>query len=302
MFRMRPRLHPPTEEEEGDRANNSVSNLNYVTPSENIKLSYMTNAARKPIGPAVSKAVEGRRLGTSPWTPFPSITEASRQLGFPRVAISNCCRGVVLHVGGYDFRTLEQNALPEEEWIDMLDPSTSMSAAPRKVSSMGRVKSFYGIIGYGTLRSDGYRVFHLPSGLRLAHRVVLYSFIGPPPDLLRMDVNHKDRNRNNNCLSNLEFLTRAENIQHSYDSNLSRRYAGAQQVFVRRRGAASETWFRSMAEAARQLSLSVKDISKCFHGDLNHIGDYELRFARVSNEDDIGAMLGEEWVDVTLDF
>jgi len=47
------------------------------------------------------------------------------------------------------------------------------------------------------------------------HRLVAHCYI-PNPDNLP-EINHKDGNPLNNCIENLEWVTRAQNIQHSYD-------------------------------------------------------------------------------------
>ncbi len=47
-----------------------------------------------------------------------------------------------------------------------------------------------------------------------AHRLVWIAYNGPIPDGLQ--INHKDLNKANNCLSNLEVVSPSENIQHSY--------------------------------------------------------------------------------------
>lgn len=49
------------------------------------------------------------------------------------------------------------------------------------------------------------------------HRIVLAAFVGPCPE--GMQVNHIDCNPCNNCLTNLEYVTPSENIQHSYKHN-----------------------------------------------------------------------------------
>jgi len=47
---------------------------------------------------------------------------------------------------------------------------------------------------------------------RRVHRLVVESFIGPIPDGL--EVNHKDLNKHNNNVDNLEIVTRKQNIIH----------------------------------------------------------------------------------------
>lgn len=73
----------------------------------------------------------------------------------------------------------------------------------------------------GWLR-NGYRAVNIktPEGMKskLVHVLIMEAFAGPK--LGRM-VNHKDGNKQNNNLSNLEYVTAAENVQHAWDMGLN---------------------------------------------------------------------------------
>lgn len=54
-----------------------------------------------------------------------------------------------------------------------------------------------------------------------AHRLVCLAFHGyPPDDGKKYEVNHKDGNKHNNVPSNLEWMTRGDNIHHAYESGM----------------------------------------------------------------------------------
>ena len=55
---------------------------------------------------------------------------------------------------------------------------------------------------------------------KFVHRLVAEAFIENPLGL--PEVNHKDCNHANNSVSNLEWCTRKENLQHSYEHGLKR--------------------------------------------------------------------------------
>lgn len=50
--------------------------------------------------------------------------------------------------------------------------------------------------------------------LLYVHRLVVQTFIPNPNNLL--EVNHKDGNKENNCIDNLEWTTRKDNVLHRF--------------------------------------------------------------------------------------
>lgn len=53
---------------------------------------------------------------------------------------------------------------------------------------------------------------------KYVHHLVAEAFIGERPG--RLVINHKDGDKTNNSLYNLEYITHAENIQHAVSSGL----------------------------------------------------------------------------------
>ena len=100
-----------------------------------------------------------------------------------------------------------------------------------EVSNLGRIRSLGGV-GQGFAKSmeypiilatwetrprkNGYECINLGSGVKpkLVHRIVLESFRGKCP--IGKEVDHSDRNRLNNKLCNLRWVTRAENLKGTH--------------------------------------------------------------------------------------
>lgn len=61
----------------------------------------------------------------------------------------------------------------------------------------------------------GYKIITLSGKTRAVHRIVAESFMEPAPTP-KHEINHIDGDKNNNSVTNLEWLTRKDNILHGY--------------------------------------------------------------------------------------
>ena len=99
-----------------------------------------------------------------------------------------------------------------------------------EISTMGRIKypirkgskPYSKRITSGGSSGDGYKTFEVRNckGVKKTtiHRLMAKTFI-PNPNEYKI-VNHKDGNKKNNNIDNLEWCTRSHNTQHAYDNDL----------------------------------------------------------------------------------
>lgn len=106
-----------------------------------------------------------------------------------------------------------------EQWKQVAEFDGYMISNYGRVYSMKKKK----LIKYGT-RGSGcgyYQVGLTKDGKtyqKSIHRLVATHFIPNPEN--KKTVNHKDTNRKNNLVWNLEWSTQKENIQHAIDNGL----------------------------------------------------------------------------------
>ena len=111
-----------------------------------------------------------------------------------------------------------------ENWKDIKNYENRYQA-----SSCGKIRSLNyrnqkGVIKELTpsISNKGYLMFPLPFGKNqksfCVHRIIAETFLDLPLDYesVKYTVNHKDGDRLNNDISNLEWMTYSENNKHSY--------------------------------------------------------------------------------------
>ncbi len=120
------------------------------------------------------------------------------------------------------------------------------------------------------IMSSGYKMVNLKKDKKQRswsiHRLLALHFIPNPNNYPQ--VNHKDGNKLNNSLENLEWCTRNENVQHMYDTGLKTykplHYLGkfgASHNRSKQVKCSNGKVYGSMSEAARELSIDTSSVS-----------------------------------------
>lgn len=155
-----------------------------------------------------------------------------------------------------------------------------------EVSNFGRVKSL--CFGRGHNREKvlkpgntkgGYLIVCLCKNSHkkwfLVHRLVAEAFIPNPNNL--ETVNHKDEVKTNNFTSNLEWMTKKDNL--NYGTRIKRIVeALGKQVQMFDKSMNLLATFQSTSEAGRATGIDQRNICACCNGNRKTIGGYIWRY------------------------
>ena len=97
----------------------------------------------------------------------------------------------------------------------------------------------------------------------LVHRLVAIAFIPNPENLAT--VNHKDGNRQNNCVENLEWLSLSDNIKHGFKNGL---YKNQKPIKIINKETKESKEFRNMALGNKYLGYNHSYLSGKIKNDI----------------------------------
>ena len=156
------------------------------------------------------------------------------------------------------------------------------------VSNMGHIKNKSKADIAPKILQGGYVVVYVYGSLNkymLLHRVVMLTW-RPTPEAEELTVDHLDHNKRNNALSNLEWVTREENMKNELTlKNLEKaNLEKSKTVYVYSEGLELLSAFTSTADAARQLNKSQGNITSCASGALRRYLGYIFSYVELTDK------------------
>ena len=168
----------------------------------------------------------------------------------------------------------------EEQWLDI--PGYE---GLYQISNFGRVKSFYfkkhrilkhhKVKGYSNVelyKNKKKKQFYI-------HRLVMENFC-PIENMNVLDVNHKDEDKSNNHISNLEWMTHKDNLNYGSRAEKARmKMQGKNSSRSKKvRCIEKNVIYEALREAERQLGIPATNISKACKGKIKTAGGYHWEY------------------------
>lgn len=152
------------------------------------------------------------------------------------------------------------------------------------ISNMGNVKSLKGRNANGRILkpyiiNSGYKMVNMmvdgKKQRKLVHRLVASSFLHLKEGLV---VNHKNGDKLDNRLVNLEVCSYKENSEHAHKNGLVNMNSVRKKVNMYDMQYNYQESFDSITEAFNKTKIDISGISKCCRGLRDHAGGYKWSF------------------------
>lgn len=266
----------------GNKHDNRVENLEWVSHSENVKRAHQ-DVNRVSTG----KMVEQWNYETKEFVKtYNSIKDAAKELEISEknfaANLSGRTNCVNSSTGKFYFQYVEPKVIMNDDELKEFEP---IKEYPNYlIHRDGRVYNINRKLFMKPRLDKGYVSIILNDKNMAIHRLVATQFI-PNPENKKI-VNHKDGDKLNNNVNNLEWVTSSENNLHAYKTGLNSTLSVHQYSLD---GKYIKT-FPSLASAAKEVGLThsqTSDLSKCCKGKHKYAHGYIWKLASECNTNDI---------------
>lgn len=256
----------------GDRSNNKVSNLEWVTVAENCARQVFPNRNKDLSN--VRRAVRQLTLEGEFVQIWESQTAAAKGVSVSDTNIQACCAGKQKSAGGFRWENVDKpkvELLPGEVWV-----AFGYEGVEYYGSNKGRILLKTGGVTLGSIR-NGYRIG--PNN-HPVHRLIATAFKPNPEN--KPCVNHIDGNSLNDEADNLEWVTYSENTRHAIATGLMPPGGRAQPVAQYEMDGSLVRTYDSIAEASRQTGFNSGNIGSACRGQTYRtVGGYKWEYLDV---------------------
>jgi hypothetical protein len=218
-FILNPEDKPTVNHKNKDTTDNRVVNLEWQTQKENNEHKVSNNYKRKDATTrAVWKCHKDTHQKLELYSSFNDAAKSIDSSNWKVIAsnIRSVLCGKYKQSNGFFWIYEEYPVIEGEIWREIM---FIQGVEGYQISSEGRLRDADKKMFKGHVNEQGYVRVSIDETLYRMHILVAKAFL--PNFHNKPHVNHKDGNRSNNRLYNLEWCTRSENMQHAYDTGLN---------------------------------------------------------------------------------
>jgi plasmid maintenance system antidote protein VapI len=172
----------------------------------------------------------------------------------------------------WEYETNNYIDLENEIWKEVPKEFINNYTNSIKISNLGRIKYGDGTIGVGFKYRD-YLGISIGGKIYMLHRLVAQVFLNSVEN--KYIVNHKDGNKLNSNLSNLEWVNYKENSFHAYETGLNKSRKPVIQFDIMMN---KINEFKSLNEASDKLNINATNIGSCCRGRTKTCGGFRFMF------------------------
>jgi hypothetical protein len=273
VFLPNPNNLPLVNHKDGNKFNNNVDNLEWISHSDNCKHARDTGITSARSLKSVQEVdKDGNIIKT-----YTSIKEAAENTGCSPTNIGQVCKGKLQTTGGRRWKYVEEEEVPDKDKI--MKRWKQIEEFPNYyVSKRGKVFSVkFNIFIKPYISLSGYEMILIKQGNvkrhESVHRLVAKLYLDNPDDYGL--VNHKDGNKTNNYYRNLEWCNHKQNLEHAMDSGLNK----LRKAVIKLDKDGNEICkYKSIKDAAKAENEHAVYISNCCRGLRDEVSGYKYKF------------------------